>query len=67
VFIGAARPVKIITKVAAKGAANFANPLPCHEPAVQSSARPSIFRHGLSRRDGTLESTNFIIRLKYSS
>ena len=50
--------LKIITKAVAQGAADFANPLPCHE-SVQSSAHPSIFRHDLSRCGGPLKSTRF--------
>jgi hypothetical protein len=38
---------------------DMANPRHDRGLAMQPSARPSIFRHGLSRRNGPLKSTRF--------
>ncbi|MFC3324756.1 hypothetical protein [Mesorhizobium cantuariense] len=53
------RKLNNIAKAGAKCLANPADPPHRSGPAMQPFARPSIFRHGLSRCNGPLKSTRF--------
>jgi hypothetical protein len=53
------RELNIVAKPGAKGAATRPIRDATAGLAMQPFARPSIFRHGLSRRNGPLKSTTF--------
>ncbi|MEP6563658.1 MAG: hypothetical protein ABJB10_00880, partial [Mesorhizobium sp.] len=56
--------LNIIAKLAARRPGTAADLPRCLGPAMQPFARPSIFRHALSRRDGPLKSTKFYYSAK---